>query len=70
MFKNIVVADKINNRRLNRLSEVRLKFNEIIKNVNNVVFVAAKEILINEKWNCIEKKNFETFNHFYNSKNV
>ena len=55
---------------MNRLAEVRLKFNEMIKNVDNAVFAAAKEILINEKWDRIEKENFETFNHFYNSKNV
>ena len=70
MFKNIVVPDKINNKRLNRLTEVRLKFNKMIKDVNNAFFAATNEILINEKWNCIEKKNFETFDYFYNSKNV
>ena len=70
LFKNIVVVDKIDNKRLNRLTEVRLKFNEMIKNVNSAVFAAAKEISTDEKWNRIEKKNFETFNHFYNSKNV
>ena len=70
LFENIVVADKINNKRSNRLTEVRLKFNEMIKNVNSAVFAAAKEISTDEKWNRIEKKNFETFDHFYNSKNV
>ena len=70
MFKNIVVANKIDNKRLNRLIEIRLKFNNMIKDVNNAVFAAANEILIDEEWDCIEKKNFETFNHFYNSKNI
>ena len=70
LFKNIVVVDKINNKRSNRLIEVRLKFNKIIKNVNNAVFAATNEISINEKWNRIKKENFETFNYFYNSKNV
>ena len=70
LFKNIVVADKINDKRSNRLTEVRLKFNKIIKDVNSAVFATAKEILIDEKWNRIEKKDFETFDHFYNSKNA
>ena len=70
MFKNIVIVDKIDNKRLNRLTEVRLKFNEMIKNVNSAVFAAAKKILIDEEWDRIEKKNFETLNYFYNSKNV
>ena len=70
MFKNIVIADKIDNRRSNRLTEVYLKFNEMIKNVNSVVFSVVNEISIDKKWDRIEKKNFETFNHFYNSKNV
>ena len=55
---------------MNRLIKIRLKFNEMIKNINNAIFVAANEILINEKWNCIEKENFETFDYFYNSKNA
>ena len=55
---------------MNRLIEVRLKFNKIIRNVNSAVFVAANEILIDEEWDCIEKENFEIFDHFYNSKNV
>ena len=70
MFKNIVVVDKINNKRLNRLTEVYLKFNEMIRDVNSVVFAAANKILTDEKWNRIDEKNFETFNHFYNSKNA
>ena len=70
LFENIVVVDKIDDKRLNWLTEIRLKFNEIIKNVDNAVFAAAKEISTDEKWNRIEKENFETFNHFYNSKNV
>ena len=69
-IKNIVVIDKIDNKRSNRLTKIRLEFNELIKNVNNVVFAAANEILINENWNRIEKKNFEIFDHFYNSKNA
>ena len=69
-IENIVVVDKIDNKWLNRLTKIRLEFNELIKNVNNAVFAAANEILINENWNRIEKKNFEVFNHFYNSKNV
>ena len=70
LFKNIVVVDKIDNKKSNRLTEVRSKFNKMIKNVDSAVFAAANEILINEKRNRIEKKNFETFDHFYNSKNV
>ena len=42
----------------------------MIKDVNSAVFATAKEILINEEWNRIEKENFETFDHFYNSKNA
>ena len=42
----------------------------MIRNVNSAVFAAVKEISTDEEWNRIEKKNFETFNHFYNSKNV
>ena len=42
----------------------------MIKNVDSAVFAAAKEILTDEKWNRIEKENFKTFNHSYNSKNV
>ena len=42
----------------------------MIKDVDNVVFAATNEISTDEKWNRIEKKNFEIFNHFYNSKNV
>ena len=61
---------KINNKRLNRLVKVRLKFNKMIKNVNSAVFAAAKEISIDEKWNRIEKENFETFDYFYNSNNA
>ena len=70
LFENIVVADKINNKRSNRLTEVCLKLNKMIKNADSAVFAAAKKILIDEKWNRIEKKNFETFDHFYNSKNT
>ena len=70
MFKNIVVVNKIDDKRSNRLIEVRLKFNEMIKDADSAVFAAAKKILTDEEWNRIEKKNFETFNHFYNSKNV
>ena len=44
MFENIVVADKINNKRLNRLAEVCLNFNKIIKDADSAVFAAAKEI--------------------------
>ena len=69
-IKNIIIVNKIDNKQLNRLTKVRLKFNELIKNFNNVVFVATNEISINENWNRIEKENFENFNHFYNSKNV
>ena len=69
-IENIVVVDRIDNKRSNRLTEVRLEFNELIKDVNNVVFVAINEILINEDWNRIEKENFEIFDHFYNSENV
>ena len=70
MFKNIVVADKIDNKKSNRLIEIRLKLNKIIKNVDSVIFVAAKEISTDEEWNRIKKENFETFDYFYNSKNV
>ena len=49
LFKNIVVVDKIDDKRLNRLAEVRLKFNEMIKDVNSAVFAAAKEISTDEK---------------------
>ena len=69
-IKNIVVVNKIDNKRSDRLTKVRFEFNELIRNVNNVVFVAANEISINENWNRIKKKNFEIFDHFYNSKNV
>ena len=69
-IKNIVVIDKIDNKWLNRLTKIRFEFNELIKNVNNVVFVATKEISINENWNHIKKKNFRIFDHFYNSKDV
>ena len=69
-IENIVVVDKIDNKRLNQLTKVRLKFNELIKNVNNVIFVAANEISINEDWNRIKKEDFKIFDHFYNSKNV
>ena len=70
MFEDIVVADKIDNKRLNRLTEVRLKFNEMIRDVNSAVFAAAKKMLIDEEWNRIEKENFEIFDYFYNSKNA
>ena len=42
----------------------------MIKSVDSAVFAAANEILTDEKWDRIEKENFETFNHFYNSKNA
>ena len=42
----------------------------MIKNVDSAVFVAAKEISTDEKWDRIEKENFEIFDHFYNSKNA
>ena len=70
LFENIVVADKIDNKRLNWLIEVRLKFNEMIKNINNAVFAVINEILINEEWNRIKKENFKIFDYFYNLKNV
>ena len=69
-IENIVVIDKIDNKWLNRLTKICFKFNELIKNVNNVVFVAANEISINEDWNRIKKENFEIFDYFYNSENV
>ena len=69
-IKKIVIIDKIDNKRSNRLTKVRLEFNELIRNVNNIVFVATNEILINEDWDRIKKKNFEIFNYFYNSKDV
>ena len=69
-IKNIVVVDKIDNKRSDRLTEVRFEFNELIKNVNNVVFIAINEISINENWNRIKKKNFEIFDYFYNLKDV
>ena len=69
-IKNIVIVDKIDNKQSNRLTKICFKFNKLIKDVNNVVFAATNEILINENWNRIEKKNFKIFNHFYNSKNV
>ena len=69
-IENIVVVDKIDNKWSDRLTKVRFEFNELIKNVNNVVFAAANEISINENWNRIEKENFEIFNHFYNSEDV
>ena len=69
-IKNIVIVDKIDNKWSDRLTKIRLKFNELIKNVNNAVFAAANEISINENWNRIEKKNFKIFNHFYNSKDA
>ena len=47
-IKNIVIVDKFDNKRSDWLTKVRFKFNELIKNVNNVVFVATNEILINE----------------------
>ena len=53
---------------MNRLIKIRLKFNEMIKNINSAVFAAVNKISTDEKWDCIEKENFETFNHFYNSK--
>ena len=52
------------------MTKIRLEFNELIKDINNVVFAATNEILINENWNRIEKKDFEIFDHFYNSKDV
>ena len=55
---------------MNRLIEVRLKFNEMIKNADSAVFVAINKISIDKEWNRIEKKNFETFEYFYNSKNA
>ena len=55
---------------MNQLTEIRWKFNEMIRDVNSAVFAAANEILINEKWDRIEKENFEIFDYFYNSKNV
>ena len=45
----MVIADKINNKKLNRLAEIRLKFNKMIRNINSAVFVAVNKILINEK---------------------
>ena len=69
-IKNIVVINKIDNKRLNRLTKVYFEFNELIKNVNNIVFAAANKISINENWNRIEKEDFEIFDYFYNSKNV
>ena len=47
-IKNIIIVDKIDNKWSNRLTKVHFEFNELIKNVNNVVFVAANEISINE----------------------
>ena len=70
LFKNIVIVNKIDNKRLNRLVEVCLKFNKMIKNIDSAVFAAAKKISTDEKWNRIKKKNFETFDYFYNSKNA
>ena len=49
LFKNIVVADKIDDKKSNRLAEVCLKFNEMIKDADNAVFVAIKEISTDEK---------------------
>ena len=69
-IKNIVIVDKIDNKRLDRLTKICFKFNKLIKDVNNVVFIAANEISINEDWNRIEKEDFKIFNHFYNSKDV
>ena len=40
--------NKIDNKRSNRLTKVRFEFNKLIKDVNNVVFAATNEILINE----------------------
>ena len=69
-IKNIIIVDKIDNKWSNQLTKVCFEFNELIKNVNNVVFAAANEILINENWNRIKKKDFKIFDHFYNSKDV
>ena len=69
-IKNIVVIDKIDNKWSDRLTKVRLEFNELIKDVNNAVFITANEISINKNWNRIKKKDFKIFNYFYNSKNV
>ena len=68
--ENIIVVNKIDNKRLNRLTKICFKFNELIKDVNNIVFAAANEISINENWDRIEKENFKIFDHFYNSKDV
>ena len=70
MFKNIIVTDKIDNKRSNRLTEIRLKFNKLIKDVNSAVFAIINEILTDKKWDRIEKENFEIFEHFYNLKNA
>ena len=47
-IENIIIIDKIDNKRSDRLTKVRFEFNELIKNINNVVFVAANEISINK----------------------
>ena len=52
------------------MTKVRFEFNELIKDINNAVFAATNEILINKNCNRIEKENFKIFDRFYNSKNV
>ena len=69
-IENIVIVDRIDNKQSDQLTKVRLEFNELIRNVNNVVFVAANEISISEDWDRIKKEDFKIFDHFYNSKDV
>ena len=40
LFENIIVADKIDNKRSNRLTKVHLKFNEMIKDVDSACDVS------------------------------
>ena len=49
LFENIIVVNKIDNKRLNRLAKVRLKFNKMIRNINSAVFAATNKISIDEK---------------------
>ena len=47
-IEKIVIVDEIDNKKSDWLTKVCFEFNELIKDVNSIVFVAMKKILINE----------------------
>ena len=62
-IKNIIVINKIDNKQSNRLTKVRLEFNELIRNVNNNVFVITIKYQ-STKTKIASKKKFRNFRSF------